>query len=162
MARAERRRKRREQEVASPGASDIEPSSYRRRAASAIVENPPEPELEFDEDLTQPDSEQIKKEQEKKKGDVDEDFDPKVYEQRINELQLEIEIKTTKNTSFLMRNWRKDNSFDPSWGRCCCYYGNRRGAKIILLFDFLFIVNILRWIFAARAICDKGNKKKYA
>lgn len=85
-----------------------------------------------------------------------------MYEKRINDLQLEIEIKTTKNTSFLMRNWRKDNTFDPSWGRCCCYYGNRRGAKIILLFDFLFIVNIVRWIFAARAICDKENKHKFA
>ncbi len=138
--------------------SDTDVNLQRQTTAMELVKNPPAPELDSTEDNTKKTTEDKSK---GKGGRDDEDFDPHVYEQRINDLTLDIEIKTTKNTKFLMRNWRKDNSFDPSWGRCCCYYGNRRGAKIILLIDFIFFVNLLRWPFAALAICNSRDKLKF-
>ena len=53
---------------------------------------------------------------------------------------------------------KTESNFDGTQGRCCCYTNNRRGFRIILLFDLVFAINILRWPFAVGA----KYFKKYA
>ena len=72
-----------------------------------------------------------------------------------------MQFNEIKNKNFLTRHFHQEPGFDPSWGRCCCYYGNRRGSRCIQFYDMLLSTNLIIKSLAWVAYChDKDLERK--
>lgn len=63
---------------------------------------------------------------------------------------------------FLKRQFFTEPDFDASQGKCCFMFINRKGARIIMYWDVIFFVNIIRWPFALRALLNHKAFNQYA
>ena len=61
-----------------------------------------------------------------------------------------------------MRHFREEDGFDPSWGRCCCYYGNRRGSRCVFAFDLVFIAHLIRFLCSWYACWKRKDPQRLA
>lgn len=63
-------------------------------------------------------------------------------------LRVEIMKNEEKNTSYLVRQLKNEEDFDATQGRCCFTLGNRRGVRLVQLFDIVFLPYIPRVVLA--------------
>ena len=61
-----------------------------------------------------------------------------------------------------MRHFREEDGVDPSWGRCCCYYGNRRGSRCVFAFDLVFIAHLIRFLCSWYACWKRKDPQRLA
>ena len=50
--------------------------------------------------------------------------------------------------------YKKNQSFDPNRGTCCCRYKNKVGARYVHILDMFFLPMIIRFVFAIWAHVD--------
>lgn len=76
--------------------------------------------------------------------EAEEDEDEEEYERRVQELHAKIIYEDQRNFTKLKKQFFRDSNFDASDGTCCLRWVNRKGTRIILYYDLIMFITLVR------------------
>ena len=79
-------------------------------------------------------------------------------EKKVEEMKEKILKDEDRNVRYLQRQFQTEDNFDASQGMCCNRFRNRKGVRAIIVIDMIFFLNLVRFIFAFRALKNMEDK----